>query len=208
LTDNETVLTIDQAFYFNFAIDDIDAVQSFPKLMDESSRTAAWGLRDKSDKYIATAMTTDALAGNKFGALTVDISNDEGYERIVDMGTKLSQNNCPLEGRWIVLPPDFYATILKDDRFLHATPTGDNILANGLVGRIAGFDVYQTNNSPSNNTVIAGHPMAYSFAEQILRTEAYRPDTLFADALRGLYVFGAKTVYPQLLSTFTYTLVP
>jgi hypothetical protein len=50
--------------------------------------------------------------------------------------------------------------------------------------------------------------MAYSFAEQILRTEAYRPDTLFADALRGLYVFGAKTVYPQLLSTFTYTLVP
>lgn len=208
LTDNETVLTIDQAFYFNFAIDDIDQVQSFPKLMDEASRTAAWGLRDKSDKYISAAMANDALAGNKLGAQTVDISNDNGYELLVDLGTKLSQNNAPLEGRWVVCPPDFYSVILKDDRFLHATATGDNILQNGLVGRVAGFDVYQTNQAPGNNTVIAGHSMAFSFAEQILRTEAYRPDTLFADALRGLYVFGAKTVYPQLLVTMTYTIVP
>lgn len=206
LTDNETTLTIDQAFYFNFAIDDIDAVQTRPKLMDEAARTAAWGLRDKSDQYIAAAMTADAAAGNKLGAQTVDISDGNGYTLLVDMGTKLTQNNCPLEGRWLVMPPDYYSVILKDDRFLHATPTGDQTLANGLVGRIAGFDIYQTNNAPNDNTVIAGHSMAFSFAEQILKTEAYRPDTLFADALRGLYVFGAKVIYPELLVTQTYTI--
>lgn len=204
LTDNETTLTIDQAFYFNFAIDDIDVVQTQPKLMDEASRTAAWGLRDKSDLYVSTAMANDAT--NDLGAKTVDISDQNGYELLVDLGTALSQDNCPLEGRWCVVPPDFYAVILKDDRFLHATAQGDNVLANGLVGRAAGFDIYQTNNAPGDNTVLAGHPMAFSFAEQILKTEAYRPDTMFADALRGLYVFGAKTIYADLLATFTYTI--
>jgi len=208
LTDNETVLTIDQAFYFNFAIDDIDQVQTQPKLMDEAARTAAWGLRDKSDTYISSHMASDALAGNKLGAQTVDVSDGTGYGLLVDMATRLSLNNAPLEGRWIIFPPDFYATILKDDRFIHATTTGDQTLANGRVGRIAGFDVYQTNNAPGDNTIVAGHAMAMSFAEQILRTEAYRPDTLFADALRGLYVFGAKVVYPELLVTATYTIQP
>lgn len=203
LTDNETTLTIDQANYFNFAIDDIDVVQSQPKLMDEAARTAAWGLRDTSDKYISLQMATDAE--NDLTALTVAVAGD-AYEDLVDLGTALTEDNTPLEGRWAVVPPDFYAVILKDDRFLHATAVGDSTLQNGRVGRIAGFDVFQSNQSPGGNTVIAGHPMAFSFAEQILRTEAYRPQTMFADALRGLYVFGAKTIYPELLGTFTYTI--
>jgi hypothetical protein len=203
LTDNETALTIDQAFYFNFAIDDIDVVQTRPKLMDEASRTAAWGLRDESDTYISAQMAGDAT--NDLGPQTITAAG-AAYELLVDLGTALTQDNAPLEGRWVVCPPDFYAVILKDDRFLHATAVGDANLANGLVGRAAGFDIYQSNQAPTGATVIAGHPMAFSFAEQILKTEAYRPQTLFADALRGLYVFGAKTVYPDLLGTFTYTI--
>ena len=38
---------------------------------------------------------------------------------------------------------------------------------------------------------------AIAFAEQIDKVEAYRPQDAFEDALKGLYVFGAKVVRPK-----------
>ena len=38
---------------------------------------------------------------------------------------------------------------------------------------------------------------AIAFAEQIEKVEAYRPEKAFQDALKGLYVFGAKIVNPK-----------
>ena len=39
--------------------------------------------------------------------------------------------------------------------------------------------------------------MAITFAEQIVQTEALRLQTTFADAVRGLHVYGAKLVRPD-----------
>ena len=75
---------------------------------------------------------------------------------------------------------------------------------NGLIGRAAGFDVYRStlvpNSSSTEYKVIAGHRSAWSKAEQILETEAYRPEKRFADALKGLHVYGAKVVRPSNLA--------
>lgn len=40
----------------------------------------------------------------------------------------------------------------------------------------------------------AGSTIATSYAQQILELEAYRPEKRFADALKGLHVFGTKVV--------------
>jgi hypothetical protein len=37
---------------------------------------------------------------------------------------------------------------------------------------------------------------AVAFAEQIDKVEKYRPEDAFTDAVKGLYVFGAKIVRP------------
>lgn len=37
---------------------------------------------------------------------------------------------------------------------------------------------------------------AVAFAEQISEVEAYRPEKRFADAVKGLHLYGAKIVYP------------
>ena len=42
LDGSQTTLTINQAKYFNFAIDDVDNAQTNPKLMDEAMKRAAY----------------------------------------------------------------------------------------------------------------------------------------------------------------------
>lgn len=43
---------------------------------------------------------------------------------------------------------------------------------------------------------IAGSMFATTFAEQINKVEAYRPERRFADALKGLHLYGAKVLRP------------
>ena len=38
---------------------------------------------------------------------------------------------------------------------------------------------------------------AIAFAEQIDKVEHYRPEDAFTDAVKGLYVFGAKIIRPK-----------
>ena len=47
-------LTVDQASYINFQIDDVDKRQQRPKLMDDAMAEAAWRLSDTMDENIAT----------------------------------------------------------------------------------------------------------------------------------------------------------
>ena len=84
------------------------------------------------------------------------------------------------------------------------TQNGMTAGENGLIGRAAGFDVYRSNQVPNvagvKHKVIAGHRSAWSRAQQLLETEAYRPERRFADALKGLHVYGAKVVRPDNLA--------
>jgi hypothetical protein len=49
--------------------------------------------------------------------------------------------------------------------------------------------------------VIAGNNRAITFAEQINKVEAYRPQSSFSDAIKGLVLYGAKVVRPDSLAS-------
>ena len=38
---------------------------------------------------------------------------------------------------------------------------------------------------------------SFGFAEQILKVEAYRPESAFSDAVKGLHLYGAKVMRPD-----------
>jgi hypothetical protein len=42
---------------------------------------------------------------------------------------------------------------------------------------------------------------AIAFAEQLSEIEAYRPEKRFADAVKGLHLYGTKVVYPEEMVT-------
>jgi hypothetical protein len=88
----------------------------------------------------------------------------------------------------------------------------------GLAGKVAGFNVVQSLNIPTGSfttpsvsnpylnadgssqtyyEIVAGVPSATTFANQILKTEAFRSPVRFADNVRGLHVYGLEVVWPE-----------
>ena len=202
LATTDQTLTIDQAKYFNFQVDDIDAAQAAGDIMDKAMTRAAYGLADASDKYIAGILAGAADASNTVSTSAVALTSSNVYENVVKMRTILDKANVPTAGRWLVIPPEMYALILLDDRFVKTGgEMAEGILRTGLVAQAAGFDIYLSNNCVSVNsnstdtyTIVGGVDAAATYAEQIVSTEAYRPEKRFADAVKGLHVYGAKVV--------------
>lgn len=205
LTTTDQTLDIDQAKYFNFQVDDVDKVQAAGELVDTAMGRAAYALADVSDAYLLGVIAAGAAAGNTIGsaAAPVAITASNVYENIVKLKTKLDKANVPNTGRTIVVPPDVHSLLLLDDRFAKSTATaGQEALINGLVGRIAGFDVYMSNNVKTGTGTDTGKTPyfeitaqitdATTYAEQVIKTEAYRMESRFADAVKGLHVYGAK----------------
>ena len=202
LATTDQTLTIDQAKYFNFQVDDIDKAQAAGDIMDKAMTRAAYGLADASDKYIAGILAGAADATNTVSTSAVALTASNVYENVVKMRTILDKANVPTAGRWLVIPPEMYALILLDDRFVKTGgEMAEGILRTGLVAQAAGFDIYLSNNCVSANsnstdtyTIVGGVDSAATYAEQIVSTEAYRPEKRFADAVKGLHVYGAKVV--------------
>lgn len=226
LTDAALTLVIDQQKSFNFGVDNIDKLQANVDLMGEAARRAAYALKKEADTFIAEKWkdidTANKGASYKWGTA------EKIYEAIVEMGVMLDKADTPDDGsRFVVLPPDAVGNLQRDIRFVgYGTQANRETLErriqkaqpqanpdytagfgynNGLIGEVAGFKVYQSNQVPvesSKYKCIAGHPMGWSYVEQITKVVAYEPPYQFTDALKGLHVYGAKVVRPSSLAYF------
>lgn len=198
LETTDQILEITQAKAFNFTLDDVDKAQAAGDIMDTAMGRAAYALNDVSDAYLLGVIAAGVASGNIIGSdSAVALSSTNVYENIVKLRTVLDKANVPAEGRSIVIPPEVYALLLLDDRFVKASDggTANDALLNGEVGRVAGFRAYMSNNvvnSSGTFTVTAQVPYATTYAEQIVSTEAYRLEKRFADGVKGLHVYGAK----------------
>ena len=204
LTDAQRALYIDQSKYFAFELDDIDAAQSVGGELEGALQEAVYGLRDVADQYVA-ALYTGAQAANQIGTVSVTTAA-LAYTQLRKLKVKLDEANVPMEGRYCVVPPWYEGLLLEEDKFVRVDASGTSEgLRNGQIGRALGFNVLASNNAPlvtgDDYAVIAGHPSAISFAEQIASIETYRPESAFSDALKGLHVYGAKLVRPDAIAT-------
>lgn len=141
------------------------------------------------------------------------------YDYLVVLGQYLTQSLVPKQGRWCVVPPWVKVFLVQDIRFTSFnTPDARLTILSGkldasagesgdaYLGQIDGMDVYESVNAPhlygtvgasgSVDVILAGHRMALTKAEGINKVEAYRPPYRFADAVKGLALYGAKTVRP------------
>ena len=210
LTGEQQELKIDQAKYFNFAVDDVDDAQTNPKLMDKAMERAAYAMNDVVDSFAANLLAINVHADNTIGSDTAPKTptKETAYDFLVDLGVKLTEANVPTVGRWVVVPAWYHGLLLKDERFVgNGTDYNKAILEGGEVGKAAGFTVYVSNNVPNTTKtkykIIAGTDEAGSYAEQILKTEAYRPEKRFSDAVKGLHVYGAKVFKSKCIAVLT-----
>jgi hypothetical protein len=204
LDDADQMLKIDQQKYFNFIVDDIDRAQQNVNVMDGAMRRAGYKLKDLADQFIAGSYVyapTDTGIGDDTTPIA-GLASNAAYELLIAMKVKLDERDIPTDGRFVVIPPFLEGALLKDSRFVSAgTAMTDQRLVNGRVGRAAGFDVLLSNNVPNTSStkykVIAGHPMGYSYAEQIVKVKTYDPEKRFGNGVKGLHVYGGKLIRPQ-----------
>ena len=206
LTTAQRSLVVDQAKYFAFEVDDVDARQAAGNVIPEAMAEAAYALADVADQYVEGLLR--AGAANSLSTVQIDGAADAYDLLLIPLKVELDEANVPTQGRYCLIPPWIHGRLLGDSRFIDMSASGmGDALSNGIVGRAAGFELRVSNNLPlitgDDYSVIAGHPSACSYAEQINKTEAYRPEDSFSDAVKGLHLYGAKVVRPDALAIAT-----
>lgn len=200
LSDSEKVLVINRAKAFNFAVDDIDRAQAMPSLMKEAMRLAASALADEADRYIFSLQSQIVPSNSMtFSGLT----SSGVVDMLLGARQKLLEQNVPGNEEIILeVPPAVASKIIKAKI---VTDTNNSAaLDKGCIGTLLGFRIYVSNNVESERSgadtiykCFARTKRAVAFAEQINEVEAYRPELRFADAVKGLHLYGAKIIYPQ-----------
>ena len=189
MTDRGQELIIDQQYSFSFLVDDVNQAQSVPGLKEEYQSKAVHGLAVKRDSYVASliAAATNVTTAT---ALTQEAVKEAIDEAIV----ALRERNFDEEGV-IEITPAVY-NVFKNCLLTLSTDNPEYI-KKGKVGVYDGFDVIMSNNLVKTG----GHAFcdvrgkkAIAFAGQINEVEAMRSESYFADLIRGLDTFGAKTI--------------
>ena len=143
--------TIDNAKYFNLALDDVMELQSDINLLSLWSDDAAEQLKIVIDTQTLSLIDAGVDAANKgvtAGKISLNINLGTAgapvavtpvniVDSIVDMGNVLDEQNIPETGRWLVIPP-WVAALIKKSDLRNASISGDGVsmTRNGRLGMI------------------------------------------------------------------------
>ncbi len=197
--DSSQILKLDQFFYYNFEIEDIVEAQSVPGLLESLCDEAAIGLSEEGDKYVAEIVKLAVDNGEVYATEEISLTKSNAVESVEKGFVKLYENNCKVNDTFYleVVPSTF--SIYRQS-LTELSTNNPEILKKGAVGKINNAFVCIENLLPSSETAnynILRTSKAVAFAEQINKVEKYRPQDSFTDAVKALYVFGAKIVRPK-----------
>jgi hypothetical protein len=198
-TSSSLQLLASQSKYFAFEIPKITGLQANTDLVAAYSQEAAYSLANVADAYVF-GLYAEAHADNIIANVTLTAANI--YDTCVTAYTNLLAKNADVSKAWIAFSPAEYKLLLQADEFIRSTPQGDSVVSTGQVGAIAGMKVYVTNNlttASSERKVMYGTNQAITFADAISDVVSSEMEKRFGTLVKGLHVYGAKTVKPEAL---------
>ena len=190
MSDGGQILTIDQAKYFAFYVDDIDQAQSVPGLKEKYQEKAVHGLAVARDTYVA-----NLIKGVTNNVTTATALSQEAVKAAIDEAiVALRERNFDEEGV-IEISPAVY-NVFKNCLITLSTNNPEYI-KKGIVGVYDDFKVCMSNNMAKDSTHVycdIRGKKAIAFAGQINEVEALRAEKRFKDIVRGLDTYGAKVI--------------
>ena len=162
-------------------------------------KNAANALANEADKFIYGLYPQ----ANKTITCT-NVTADNIIDLLIDARTQLLWTNVTDPADIVIeVSPDIAGLILKAKVNLSTDNT--EVLEKGCIGNIGGCKIFVSNNiycteGMNGGTAykcLARTKRAIAFAEQLSEIDAYRPERRFADAVKGLHLYGAKVVYPK-----------
>jgi hypothetical protein len=155
------------------------------------------------------------------GAAPITLSGSNTLSTITNLASVLDEWNVPDSDRWLLIDPATRSWLMQSN-LAQAYFTGDatSPVRNGLIGTIDRFKVFVTNQLPTaasgqttwtnpqgstagtvathatlkRRLIVAGHKSGVTFASQMTKVETLRIQDNFGDYVRGLNVYGFKTV--------------
>ena len=231
-TESELQITINRHFEYSKLIEDIVEVQALSSLrqfytedagyslavqIDNDLHAAGTGFGDGGAVVFSPAATDYQHTGCFFndGGTTTQYTDDtlvagdeftDAFFR--DMIQKMDDNNVPMEGRNLIIPPATRNAIMGIDRYVSSDFVSGGTVNNGLIGNLYGVDVYvsancrtieaaadNTASSVDTRAAMFFHTDAIVMAEQLaVRSQTqYKQEylsTLYtADTLYGVQVY-------------------
>jgi len=214
-----TELQIAYAKAYSIAIDDIDKLQYDLNMLDEWSRDGSEHMGIAIDRTILNAMypladgtntglTAGAVSSGYNLGVTgtpVGLTRATVLDYIVYCNSVLSENNIPMNDRWMIIP-EWMKSLINTSDMRSALFTGDQSnqnLRNGKIGMISDFTVYASNNlipvtdgSYSCYNILFGQKCGLTFASQLVKNRVLELQNTFGTVMEGLQVFGWNIVKP------------
>jgi hypothetical protein len=205
LKDSGVVMQIDQQKYFAFKVGDIEKAQAAVDEKGSQASRAAYKLRETADSFILNKYS-DAKH-----SVTGTITTANVLSKIGEACQKLAEENVSESDMFMIIPP-----WLRLKLQLAGIKFNINEGINGTGGmawtKELGFDMFVTNQvvnlgsvAAPQSQILAGAYNSIAYADQILETESLRLESSFDNAVRGLHVYGGKTVRPDHLVNCDFT---
>ena len=195
-------LLMDKDKAVNEIIDGYDALSVPDDIVADRVDSGAYGLALVMDKdSIAELEAARADDNANVSADTAAATKENAYELVCAAMTYHDTIGVPEDGyRWLIASPAFYAKILQDDNFVRAGDLSQQLRAQGVLGQVAGYNVFKSANLKSE--FIAGHPnwchRATRWIEDV-RVKELSNNYIGASAVQGRMVYGVKVSKPQVV---------
>ena len=210
LTDTKETLTLDKQKYFNFMVDDIDERQAQPNVSNEGLRRASIQMMKTVDDDIFTTYKTGIPSGSmvSIAAPKDDLSDVKATRATLAQAVRkaikvMDDKEWPVDQRYMRVPTKvkYYLIEYLADVGIDGGNLGSagSVFQDGKLSSYFGLNVRTTTSIPNSETsgdvqVAFGLNSAIAFAMQIDSFEAYRPESFFADAFKGLQTYGSARV--------------
>lgn len=205
----DDTLVLDQQKYFNFHITTLERAQTKLDLMKGFMKRAAVAMAQTMDTRIFTHYS-DATGG-VMGSTTapITLTPDSVYAEFVEARRLLNAANAlntdsadnGEDGPVALIDVNTEAIILRSPDFIKSTATGDSVIRNGEIGRLAGFRVKVSNRITAVSGTIPLMFFTRDFISLAVRIspqnmEMYKPEKRFAMGCKGLMFYGTKVFNP------------
>ena len=215
-TESEVQVLVNKHYEYSRLIEDITEAQALASLRRFYTSDAGYALAKQVDTDLiqlgrgvqggsGTAAYNKAVLGGDGSTLYVDGTNvgtaltDAGIRRIIQT---LDDQDVPMDGRVLVVPPSARNTLMGLARFTEQAFTGEvggsNTIRNGQIGDIYGVKVYVSTNcdtATTNTTRLAMlfHKDAFVLAEQMgVRSQTQYKQEYLGTLFTSDMLYGVK----------------
>jgi N4-gp56 family major capsid protein len=214
-TESEVVVTIDQHYEYSRLIEDIVEAQALSSLRNFYTEDAGYALARQVDTSLiqlgrgvqgggGTAAYSGAFSGAD-GTTAYVAGANTGLGALTDAAIRrsiqrLDDNDIPMDGRFLVIPPSSRNTLMGLARYTEQAFVGEsggnNTIRNGEIGNLYGTPVFVTSNADTTSgstacrIALLGHKDFAVFVEQ----QGVRAQTQYKQEYLGT-LFTADTLY-------------